>query len=157
MKENCSEPTDLPCLTELLEEMLFKIVQVLEKHKVVHWITYGTLLGLVRDDRIIPWTIDNDIAIFPDKFNRSKGQKYHPIHNVIANTLKEEGYYYFQQSRVCIPYDSPKYSKFAKFDQEMWYYVNHYPYTDMYVSSNFCTSMYLTLNNGPFCFFSVMV
>jgi phosphorylcholine metabolism protein LicD len=43
--------------------MLQAVASKMDRHNLTYWLTFGTLLGLVRDDKFIPWTIDNDIAI----------------------------------------------------------------------------------------------
>ena len=44
---------------------LFKhIHRVLDEHKVFHWIYYGTLLGLIRENRIIPFDADIDLCVY---------------------------------------------------------------------------------------------
>ena len=35
----------------------------MEQFNITHWVSYGTLLGIARDQGIIPWTIDDDIVI----------------------------------------------------------------------------------------------
>jgi len=44
-------------------EMLPYVVDRLERHEVPYFLNYGTLLGAVRDESVIPWTSDIDISI----------------------------------------------------------------------------------------------
>lgn len=39
-------------------------INLLNKHNIPYWVCHGTLLGLIRDGRLIPWDHDIDIAIW---------------------------------------------------------------------------------------------
>lgn len=45
-------------------EVLIHVSKVLQQHNVEHWLEYGTLLGLVRDGKLIPNDLDLDIGVF---------------------------------------------------------------------------------------------
>jgi LicD family len=47
------------CCTEHLVELMAFTSDLLERHGIVHWLDYGTLLGAVREGELIPW--DNDV------------------------------------------------------------------------------------------------
>jgi len=47
-----------------MESTLFRVVDILNIHKISYWVTDGTLLGIVREDRILPWDSDIDIAVY---------------------------------------------------------------------------------------------
>ena len=42
-------------------ETLKRTIAVLDQRKILYWIDCGTLLGLIRDGKIIPW--DDDVEI----------------------------------------------------------------------------------------------
>jgi len=44
-------------------EFLKKIKTVLEENRIDYWIEYGTLLGYLREKRIIPWDHDIDLVV----------------------------------------------------------------------------------------------
>jgi len=49
-------------------EMIKEFKAILESHGVEFWIEYGTLLGAVRDGKIIPWDSEFDCGLFSGKF-----------------------------------------------------------------------------------------
>jgi len=51
---------------KIAEQLLHDVTTVLEKHNVRYWIDFGTLLGIVREGRILPWDYDMDISIFEE-------------------------------------------------------------------------------------------
>ena len=51
-------------------EALRQVKEVLDNYDVEYWLDYGTLLGAVRDGKIIPW--DNDIDLGMWKKNKEK-------------------------------------------------------------------------------------
>lgn len=61
----------------------FKLtIEILNKNKIHYWICHGTLLGVVRDNRLIPWDNDVDIAFFEKKIDK----------NFILNLFLEAGF-----------------------------------------------------------------
>lgn len=48
---------------EIAEQLLFDAVERLDKHNVPYHLEGGTLLGIVRDQAILPWDDDLDISI----------------------------------------------------------------------------------------------
>ncbi len=55
-----------------LDKTLLQVVQILNKHKINYWICHGTLLGLVRDKKIISNNSDIDIAIWKNDHVKKK-------------------------------------------------------------------------------------
>jgi|SRR5579859_424517 len=51
------------CCTEHLLELVDHVHAVLARHRVRHWLDFGTLLGAVRDGELIPWDTDADFGI----------------------------------------------------------------------------------------------
>jgi len=51
------------CCTDHLLELIDHVHAVLDRHGVLHWLEFGTLLGAVRDGTLIPWDDDADIGV----------------------------------------------------------------------------------------------
>ena len=47
-------------------KLLNEITDILDEHHVKYWLDFGTLLGVVREKRILPWDDDIDISIFEE-------------------------------------------------------------------------------------------
>lgn len=46
-------------------------IKILEDNKINYWICHGTLLGIVRDNQLIEWDHDIDIAIWSDQIPKN--------------------------------------------------------------------------------------
>ena len=53
---------------EALDPNFIETIALLNAHAIPYWVCHGTLLGLVRDGRLIPWDHDIDIAIWAGAF-----------------------------------------------------------------------------------------
>jgi lipopolysaccharide cholinephosphotransferase len=51
---------------EIAEKMLRDVAEILEEAKIPYVLEAGTLLGIVREDRLLPWDTDMDITITRD-------------------------------------------------------------------------------------------
>ena len=47
-------------------------IKILNKHGIKYWVCQGTLLGIVRDKRLIPWDHDIDIAMWAGSISKKK-------------------------------------------------------------------------------------
>lgn len=45
------------------EKLLITVTQILNKHNIPYWLEGGTLLGIVRENRLLPWDNDVDISL----------------------------------------------------------------------------------------------
>ena len=52
------------------EDLLVTIVNILDVNSIKYWITDGTLLGVIRDGRLITWDNDIDIAVHSDIYTQ---------------------------------------------------------------------------------------
>lgn len=52
-----------PCCTHILRDILTVFDGTMSELGLDYFVGFGTLLGLIRSDRVIPWTIDNDIVV----------------------------------------------------------------------------------------------
>jgi phosphorylcholine metabolism protein LicD len=51
-------------------KMLKDVTTLLEEHKISYWLEGGTLLGIVRENRLLPWDNDMDISIKEENLDR---------------------------------------------------------------------------------------
>lgn len=47
-------------------------ISILNKHNIKYWICQGTLLGIIRDKKLIPWDHDIDIAVWSGTISKNK-------------------------------------------------------------------------------------
>lgn len=51
---------------------LFEAIEVMKNMDQDYWLCNGTLLGIIRDNRLIPWDVDIDIGVFKNGFDKQK-------------------------------------------------------------------------------------
>jgi phosphorylcholine metabolism protein LicD len=54
----------------IAEDLLFNITSLLENHKIEYCLEGGTLLGLYRENRLLPWDSDVDISIMSEEIQK---------------------------------------------------------------------------------------
>lgn len=69
-----------------MESVLFKAIDILETLKIDYWVTDGTLLGIVRENRILPWDSDVDLGVWKSEISSLE----------IIETLKANGFNYIE-------------------------------------------------------------
>ena len=65
-----------------IDQNLVSLINILTENKINYWICHGTLLGIIRDKKLIPWDHDIDIGVIENK----KYRKMLPI------LLKKKGF-----------------------------------------------------------------
>jgi len=50
-----------------VDQNLKLVIKILNTHKINYWICHGTLLGIIRDKKILPWDNDIDIGLIKKK------------------------------------------------------------------------------------------
>lgn len=65
------------------ENLLSEVTSIFESCNVTYWLEGGTLLGLRREGRLLPWDNDLDISIHESEINKL---------SLLQSTLKKKGY-----------------------------------------------------------------
>lgn len=58
--------------SEKIDNNLMLTVKIFQKHNIPYWICHGTLLGVIRDKKLIEWDPDIDIAIWDKTISKDK-------------------------------------------------------------------------------------
>ena len=67
-----------------VEAILFKTISLLKDLDVNYWLTDGTLLGIIREERILPWDLELDFGLWKSEV---------PVKRLI-NVFKKNGFEY---------------------------------------------------------------
>jgi len=136
-----------------LRDLLFDVTEWLDENRVEYFFHYGTLLGLVREKGIIPWTADLDIAINGRDWNILVSRMD------LKQQLWERGFNYFadkEMGRLCFnsQYKGGILTKWpASLEPCPDYYWNCDPYMDIYtVREPWWSRSKVATRNGP-CIF----
>lgn len=65
------------------EQLLANVTSIFEKHKIQYWLEGGTLLGIRRENRLLPWDNDIDISLHATEQPKLK---------TLIKSLKKSGY-----------------------------------------------------------------
>ena len=57
---------------EKVDQNFEQVIKLLNSNKIKYWLCHGTLLGIIRDNELIPWDHDIDIAVWYDKSLKEK-------------------------------------------------------------------------------------
>jgi len=147
-------PDQPPCALDILKELIESLTEAMEKAQIVHWISYGTLLGALRNKTIIPWTSDVDIVVHSQEVFKQIGSKLKR-----TGVLEKNGFMFFydksypELGRVCITDKSAKYKRWEKIVTEDSMYYNAYVYADIYEGLDVGGDKYM-VKFGPPCRFN---
>jgi hypothetical protein len=75
-------------------EHLRKVCEILESGGVRYWLESGTLLGVVREGKVLPWDHDIDIGVWAEDFPKLRG---------LRRTFRRAGYRLWP-TKSCPPY-----------------------------------------------------
>ena len=53
-----------------IDKNLKIIIDILQENKIKYWVCHGTLLGIIRDKKLIHWDHDIDIGVIENKIYR---------------------------------------------------------------------------------------
>lgn len=53
------------------KEIFQEVVRILNDNKINYWLCHGTLLGVIREERLLPWDHDIDFAIWDDEYSKA--------------------------------------------------------------------------------------
>ena len=54
------------------DEVFVKVAELLQNNNINYWICHGTLLGLIRDNMLLPWDHDIDFAVWSDEVSKDQ-------------------------------------------------------------------------------------
>ncbi|WP_027078631.1 LicD family protein [Maribacter antarcticus] len=86
------------------ERLLKSVIKIVEQQQITYWLEGGTLLGVRRENRLLPWDNDLDISVHETEI---------PKLNSLIQNLKKEGY------RIRTRYFSVTSNEFKKGDLRM--------------------------------------
>ena len=72
-------------------------IEILESNKILYWLCHGTLLGIIRDKKLIPWDDDIDIAVFKSDVDFEKIKKFFEIRGFINTNVNISGSIHFRK------------------------------------------------------------
>ena len=58
-----------------IDKNFCEVINILNKNKISYWVCHGTLLGIIRDRKLISWDPDIDIAVLQKSESRKKISK----------------------------------------------------------------------------------
>jgi hypothetical protein len=53
------------------DETFQQVVKILNDNNINYWLCHGTLLGIIRENRLLPWDHDIDFAIWDDEYSKA--------------------------------------------------------------------------------------
>ena len=73
------------------DKVFQEVAQILNDNKINYWLCHGTLLGVIRENRLLPWDLDIDIAIWDDEYSKEDILKlFYKNENFQQTTVLEE-------------------------------------------------------------------
>lgn len=134
-----NDPTKPPCCVHILRDMAAAFDAVMCNLGFEYFSSYGMLLGLVRNDKLIPWTSDNDYIAtertLAAMYNMSTEDKKVWYDHGIAFFF--DNYYH----RVCVTdkFMNGELAKLWTSSSYEWYPLV-YPYADIFIAKELSSS-----------------
>lgn len=74
-----------------------RVISIFSKNNIPYWVDQGTLLGIIRDKKIIPWEWDLDFGVFENEISRTKLENAFLENGFkIENKFNKKYYIHFQ-------------------------------------------------------------
>lgn len=124
-----SDPDYPPCTAKVLKYMLFSFREIMEDLDLEYWIAFGTLLGAVRDQKIIPWTIDIDIGMRKEILLKASKKMRMGLQAKGLDLFMDR---FGEMHRVCISDRSGLFQRWKRTEKDELPYFELYPYLDVY-------------------------
>ena len=122
-----------------LDPNFAETIGLLNIHDIPYWVCHGTLLGLIRDGRLIPWDHDIDIAMWADSVSKAAAIELMTSHGYI---LKNDG----------ADYDFLQFTKYGGREVDFnFYHVSqdlNTAYSEWFISRSSFTSLLDALSNA---------
>ena len=55
----------------ILDPNFISVINLFNNNNIPYWICHGTLLGIIRDNKLIEWDHDIDIAVWSDAIEKN--------------------------------------------------------------------------------------
>jgi len=123
-----------PCCVHTLRDMAKSFDDAMCELGFEYFASYGMLLGLVRSDRLIPWTSDNDYIVTKQTISAimSLAPEEKAVFDKHGISLFYDGLYY----RVCITptFMEGKLATSWRKKSHKWHPMVPYPYADVFIA-----------------------
>lgn len=118
-----------PCCVHILRDMAREFDRAMCYLGLEYFPAFGMLLGLVRADRLIPWTIDNDYIMTEQQLSAMQDLWHQADH--IGHGL---GFHFDQVYRLCATptFAGEQLAKWKVNETESWYADSVYPFADIF-------------------------
>lgn len=81
-----------------IDKNLKSIINILNKNKIDYWVCHGTLLGIIRDKKLLPWDHDIDIGLLEKNINKKallNLMEKNGFQRINKTSLKNDGMFKF--------------------------------------------------------------
>jgi len=81
-------------------KILKAVIDICDRHNIIYYAFYGTLLGAIRHKGFIPWDNDIDIAMTREEYNKFLNFVSELPSNLFHHTLESQGCEYTYEARI---------------------------------------------------------